>query len=127
MSDSQELFAIKEFRFKKHDESEMDYLKRITSEFSIGSCLFHENIIRTFDLFQYNNLWCIALQYEAGGDMMNYSLNHSITITETYSFFSQLLNGVRYLHQMGVAHRDLKPENCMIFNVINSNTECIKD
>ncbi|KAJ1560417.1 serine/threonine-protein kinase HAL4/sat4 [Nowakowskiella sp. JEL0078] len=30
------------------------------------------------------------------------------------SYFKQLLRGVKYLHDMGVAHRDLKPENLLL-------------
>ena len=107
-----DLFAIKEFRPQRNLESTKDYIKRITSEFTIGSCLTHPNIIETIDLIQQDDQWCIVLEYLHGGDMMNFLLDHSLTASETYGYFSQLLNGVRYLHQMGVAHKDLKPENC---------------
>ena len=113
MSESQETFAIKEFRSKRDNESQKEYLKRITAEFTIGSCLFHENIIKTIDLIQDQNVWFMVLEYAPGGDMLNLLLNQSITLSETCSYFSQLIAGVCYLHQMGVAHKDLKPENCI--------------
>ncbi|KAL1641564.1 serine/threonine-protein kinase HAL4/sat4 [Didymella pomorum] len=34
--------------------------------------------------------------------------------TEADCFFKQLLKGVEYMHEMGVAHRDLKPENILL-------------
>lgn len=35
-------------------------------------------------------------------------------IADAKRFFHQLMNGVEYLHNKGVAHRDLKPENLLL-------------
>lgn len=37
-----------------------------------------------------------------------------MTGTEINCCFKQLLNGVQYLHSVGVAHRDIKPENLLL-------------
>lgn len=55
------------------------------------------------------------MEFCAGGDL--YSRLHSGDLkesTEINCLFKQLVNGVAYLHEMGVAHRDLKPENLLI-------------
>lgn len=35
-------------------------------------------------------------------------------VDDAKCFFNQLMNGVNYLHNKGVAHRDLKPENLLL-------------
>ena len=43
-------FAVKEFRPKRHGESEKEYQKKVTAEFCVGSTLKHPNIIETVDI-----------------------------------------------------------------------------
>lgn len=37
-----------------------------------------------------------------------------MTETEKYCCFKQMLQGIAYLHSVGVAHRDIKPENLLL-------------
>jgi protein-serine/threonine kinase len=109
------LFAVKEFK-KLGNESLKKYLKRLTSEFCISSSLHHINVIDTLDLLQdTQGNYCEVMEYCAGGDL--YSLiiaSGGLHRDEADCFFGQLINGVKYLHNIGVAHRDLKPENLLL-------------
>jgi hypothetical protein len=56
---TERLFAVKEFRKRRKDETEKEYVKKLTSEFCISSTLHHENIVETVDLVQdEHHHWC---------------------------------------------------------------------
>ncbi|KAG0301000.1 serine/threonine-protein kinase HAL4/sat4 [Dissophora globulifera] len=99
----EKLFAVKEFRKRRKDETEREYVKKLTSEFCISSTLHHENIVETVDL-----------EYCSGGDLYNTIKQGHMSRIEIDCCFKQLIHGVVYLHSMGVAHRDIKPENLLL-------------
>ncbi|RJE20755.1 serine threonine protein kinase [Aspergillus sclerotialis] len=109
-------YAIKVFRPGTLTNEEKGYGSRIRAEFSITSSLRHQNVVRTFDLLQTDNdRLCECLEYCSGGDL------HSLIVAkrqlgeaESDCFFKQLMRGINYIHEMGVAHRDLKPENLLL-------------
>ena len=91
-------------------------MRRLTSEFCIASSLKHVNVIQTLDLLQlHSEAYSEVMEYCPGGDMHTL-IASATTLSEVESscFFSQLINGVAFLHSMGVVHRDLKPENLLL-------------
>ncbi|KAG0360674.1 kinase-like domain-containing protein [Gamsiella multidivaricata] len=113
--ESEKLFAVKEFRKRRKNETEKEYVKKLTSEFCISSTLHHENIVETVDLVQdEQHHWCEVMEYCRGGDLYNAIKQGYMSRVEIDCCFKQLLNGVAYLHSMGVAHRDIKPENLLL-------------
>jgi len=54
------------------------------------------------------------MEYCAGGDLFGLISRGFMRDTEKLCCFKQLLRGVSYLHDHGVAHRDLKPENLLV-------------
>jgi protein-serine/threonine kinase len=111
----EKLFAVKEFH-KRPNESPKKYQKRLTSEFCISSSMQHPNVIQTLDLLQDNKFdYCEVMEYCAGGDLYTLILSAgSLEVVEADCYFKQLMRGVEYMHEMGVAHRDLKPENLLL-------------
>ncbi|KAG0207698.1 serine/threonine-protein kinase HAL4/sat4 [Mortierella sp. GBA30] len=114
---SEKLFAVKEFRRRRKNETEKEYVKKLMSEFCISSTLHHENVVETVDLVQdEQHHWCEVMEYCSGGDLYNAIKQGHMSRTEVDCCFKQLINGVAYLHSMGVAHRDIKPENLLLDN-----------
>ncbi|KAL7750598.1 hypothetical protein RI367_003940 [Sorochytrium milnesiophthora] len=110
------LYAVKEFRKRRKDETEREYIKKVSSEFCISSTLHHPNVIETVDLVQDEHFnWCEIMEYMPGGDLFSRITNGTPMIDDEINcLFVQLLRGIEYLHSMGVAHRDLKPENLLL-------------
>lgn len=114
-SKREQLYAVKEFK-QRPNESAKKYQKRLTSEFCISSSMQHPNVITTLDLLQdEKGVYCEVMEYCSGGDLYTLVLAAGqLEVAEADCFFKQLMRGVEYMHEMGVAHRDLKPENLLL-------------
>lgn len=108
------VYAVKEFRKKRKEESQKDYIKKLTSEYCISSLFHHPNVVETFDILRDGNHWYEVMEYCPGGDLFSVIRDGFLESEDVDICFKELLIGVQYLHQMGVAHRDLKPENLLI-------------
>lgn len=109
------MYAVKEFRKRRKNETEKEYVKKLTSEFCISSTLHHINVVETVDLVQDENQhWCEVMEYCPGGDLYAAIKKGGMKQIEMESYFKQTINGIHYLHSMGVAHRDIKPENLLL-------------
>lgn len=106
-------FAVKQFREKHSWETEKDYAKKVTAEFCIGSTLHHGNVIETMDIIQENHRWYEVMEY-APFDLFAIVMTGKMSREEIACAFLQIVNGVSYLHSMGLAHRDLKLDNVVV-------------
>jgi serine/threonine protein kinase len=112
--ESHDFVVVKKFKKQHSQDKQRQFMKNILNEFSIASTLDHPNIIHTFDiLFENDNIYEV-FELCPNGDLFSFIQKNKNIPTETInSIFFQLLNGVQYLHSLGICHRDLKPENCM--------------
>lgn len=106
-------FAIKEFRAKHANETQREYSKKVTAEFCIGSTLHHPNVIETLDIINDGGKVYEVMEY-CPYDFFAVVMSGKMSKEEIGCTFKQILNGVTYLHEMGLAHRDLKLDNCVV-------------
>ncbi|KAL5084561.1 hypothetical protein Trisim1_011652 [Trichoderma cf. simile WF8] len=107
------VFAVKEFRARHTYETEREYNKKVTAEFCVGSTLHHGNVIETLDILQEKGRWFEVMEY-APFDLFAIVMTGKMSREEIRCSFLQILNGVTYLHSMGLAHRDLKLDNVVV-------------
>jgi Protein kinase domain len=106
-------FAVKQFRERHTWETEKAYNKKITAEFCIGSTLHHGNIIEAMDILQEGNRWYEVMEF-APFDLFNIVMTGNMSREEVACCTIQILNGLSYIHEMGLAHRDLKLDNVVV-------------
>lgn len=112
-SKDHKFFAVKQFRERQPQEPEKEYIKKVTAEFCVGSALHHINIIRTLDIISDNGLYYEVMEY-APVELFAVVMSKKMERNEVYCVFRQLVDGVHYLHSLGLAHRDLKLDNCVL-------------
>lgn len=107
------VFAVKEFRARHTYETEKEYNKKVTAEFCVGSTLHHGNIIETLDILHEKGHWYEVMEY-APYDLFAIVMSGKMSRPEITCCFLQILNGMTYLHSLGLAHRDLKLDNVVV-------------
>lgn len=107
------VFAVKEFRQRQSYESARDYSKKVTAEYCIGLTLKHPNVVETVDIIYDSDKIYQVMEY-CEFDLFAIVMSGKMSRAEIYCDFKQFLNGVKYMHECGLAHRDLKLDNCVI-------------
>ncbi|MBU2511887.1 protein kinase [bacterium] len=114
-NDLQTEIALKEMRNLSLEERYL--LKR---EFRILRELSHRNLIEIYDLIETEDSCLITMQLIDGNHF-----NKAVWKADVFSggavyydllrnYFSQLVDGLHYLHQNNVVHLDIKPANVMV-------------
>lgn len=73
-------YAVKEFRKRRKDETQKEYVKKLVAEFCISSSLDNPHVVKTVDLIQdEKHHWCVVMEFCSGGDLYS-------KIQETHGF-----------------------------------------
>lgn len=108
------LYAIKEIKCSIFAKKQIvkQLCKKLIGEYCVESTLDHPNIIKPIEMLVVNGKCYEVMEYYPEGDLFNHILNDNIDVLLGY--YSQLVDGLYYIHHTGVAHCDIKPENLLI-------------
>jgi len=98
-----------QFRMARHTQLTID------SEREVMERIDHPNIVRLVETFDTSKSFYLVMEFLAGGDLLQRILDEGLYSTDaTKRLFGNILDGIKCLHDSGVAHRDIKPENILL-------------
>ncbi|KAL4234988.1 Serine/threonine-protein kinase H1 [Mactra antiquata] len=88
-------------------ESELKVLRRVK----------HQYIIQLVEVFETKDKVYMVMELATGGELFDRIIaKGSFTERDATRVLQMVLEGVDYLHGLGIAHRDLKPENLLYYH-----------
>jgi NIMA (never in mitosis gene a)-related kinase len=127
------------YKARRHEDSSICALKKVQvfdikdakarekclKEVKLLEALHHENIVRYHDSFFEESVLFIVFEWAAGGDLKKVireaagadkpgSKPSRLDEAVIWSYFSQMAEGLRYMHDLRMMHRDMKPANVFI-------------
>ena len=102
---------------EKTKVSNLDDKERINRELAIMRKLNHYNIVKLYQIVETKLTIYLIQENIQGKELIDYlNKKGKLKEVEACKFFHQIISGLEYIHQCGVAHRDFKPENILLTN-----------
>lgn len=87
--------------------------------------LDHPNIIKLYEIWEWNEVCFLVLEYCQGGELFHYIIEKKYLSEDVAAYImKQLFAALDYLHSKRISHRDIKPENFMLYK--KDDMTCIK-
>ena len=90
----------------------------IQNEIEIQERIIHPNIVRMYSHYEDEKNYYCFLEYINGPSLLNImeQKKNGLTERETYKYFIQIIESIKFLHSNKIIHRDIKLENFLIKN-----------
>ena len=107
--------AVKMLREEYKDDAE--FLRRFSREAGTVLRLNHENIVRAYDVGNYDGVPYIVMEYVEGHTLKELiDRNGALPVRTAIGITCQILDALSQAHEYGVIHRDVKPQNVIVTN-----------
>eukprot|EP01094_Clydonella_sp_ATCC50884_P009723 TRINITY_DN1925_c2_g1_i2.p1 TRINITY_DN1925_c2_g1~~TRINITY_DN1925_c2_g1_i2.p1 ORF type:complete len:286 (-),score=62.58 TRINITY_DN1925_c2_g1_i2:131-988(-) len=105
-------FAVKSIERQALTPRDWENLQR---EADIMRRVEHPNILKLHNIFENDDHFHFVLDFMPDGELFNHIVARGrYTEADASAIIRQILQGIAYLHENGIAHRDLKPENILV-------------
>lgn len=112
--DSGHLMAVKEIRLQD-PKLIPTVAEQIREEMGVLEVLDHPNVVSYYGIEVHRDRVYIFMEFCSGGSLANLLEHGRIEDEQVIMVYAlQLLEGLVYLHESGIAHRDIKPESKII-------------
>lgn len=109
----EELLVIKILSPAWSDDANL--VARFKREIKLARLISHNNVIRIYDLGNWEGYIYITMEYFQGSDLAQIIAEKgAFNISDGLNLCIQLCEGLNAAHQQGIIHRDLKSSNIMI-------------
>lgn len=107
-------YAVKVFT-KTPGVEERSKNEGLQQEIAMLMGVSHPNVLCLKDTFNEPNAVYLVLELAPEGELFNYIVKkQKLSESECRKLFTQLFQGVKYLHDRNIVHRDIKPENILL-------------
>eukprot|EP01101_Sappina_pedata_P006004 TRINITY_DN2888_c0_g1_i1.p1 TRINITY_DN2888_c0_g1~~TRINITY_DN2888_c0_g1_i1.p1 ORF type:complete len:521 (+),score=212.44 TRINITY_DN2888_c0_g1_i1:44-1564(+) len=90
-------------------------LEEVQAEVDVIEACNHPNIIGLHEIIETQANYCIVMELVTGGELFDQiASRRSFSEKDARDVTTQVITGLRYLHDNGFVHRDLKPENLLL-------------
>ena len=110
------IYALKKFNLGNDDEK---LLKKFKNEILFSQYFNHKNVCKCLSAFEENGCYYFVMDFFNNKDLHKYLvgyifLNVNIPEEKLWDIFYQCLEGLTYIHNMGVIHKDIKIANLLM-------------
>ena len=111
------LVALKVLPVEKLDDQ--SNLERFYREARAVAALDHPNIVRAYDIDQYEKLHFLVMEYVDGASLQEIIARYAMEKkafdpVRTAHYIAQAAVGMQHAHELGMVHRDIKPGNVLL-------------
>uniref|UniRef100_A0A8C6SFJ6 Calcium/calmodulin-dependent protein kinase Ib n=1 Tax=Neogobius melanostomus TaxID=47308 RepID=A0A8C6SFJ6_9GOBI len=100
----------------------------IENEIAVLHKIKHTNIVSLEEIFESKTHLYLIMQLVSGGELFDRIIEKGFyTERDASKLIQQILDAVKYLHDMGIVHRDLKPENLLYYSLEEDSKIMISD